>query len=379
MGSSIEITVIGGGIAGASAAASLQNHPSAPQVRLIEAESTLAYHTTGRSAAQLIENYGTEPIRALTKAGLDFFDAPPDGLTDHPLLSPQGLLTVATSEQAENFEQEAEAGLRVNPRIEVIDPDKAAGLFKALRYESIQQALWEPDSRTIDVANLHQAYIRWLRRAGGHVQLERRATALTFAKQRWRIETADGGDALGADLIVNAAGAWGDEVAAMAGLAPVNLAPLRRTAFMVKSDHGGSGSWPLLADIDHNWYVKPDGAQFLCSPADETPSAPCDAKPFEIDVAMAIDRINTATTLDIVSVASSWAGLRTFAPDRNMVIGPDPEQSQFIWLVGQGGTGIQTSPAAGRLVRDLAIDGAPSQIFDEVGLDHLAFDPGRFR
>jgi len=379
MGTRTDIIVIGGGIAGASAAANLQSHRSRPSVRLIEAESSLAYHTTGRSAAQLIENYGTDPIKALTKAGLDFFVSPPEGLTDHSLLSAQGLLTVATDQQTEVFEQQAEAGLRVNPNIRVIDPGQAIELFGALRPDRFQHALWEPDSRAIDVAHLHQAFIRWLRGSGGLVEVERKARSLEFVNGRWRIETTGNQEPLTADLVVNAAGAWADEVASMAGLQPVGLQPLRRTAFMVKSQFGDSGRWPLLADVDHQWYLKPDGSQFLCSPADETISAPCDAKPEEIDIAMAIDRINTATTLDIVSVNSSWAGLRTFTSDRNMVIGPDPDQPQFIWVAGQGGTGIQTAPAAGRLVCDLAFDGVAGPQFDEAGLDVKAFDPGRFR
>jgi D-arginine dehydrogenase len=193
------------------------------------------------------------------------------------------------------------------------------------------------------------------------------------------IVTLDGGATVRADVVVNAAGAWGDVVAARAGLAPVGLQPLRRTAFMTPSRHSGSERWPLLADVDHQWYVKPDGIQFLCSPADEQPSEPCDAKPEPIDVALAIDRINEATTLDIRHVASSWAGLRSFVGDRSMVIGPDPAEPRFVWCVGQGGTGIQTSPAAGQLVADLLLGGEPGPSFAAVDLDLAALLPDRLR
>ena len=164
--------------------------------------------------------------------------------------------------------------------------------------------------------------------------------------------------------VVNAAGAWGDVVAAMFGIPPVGLTPRRRTAFMTPSPYDGSADWPMVVDVAHRWYTKPDGTQFLCSPADQTPSPPCDAKAEEIDVAMAIDLINQSTTLGIRTVSSAWAGLRTFAPDESMVIGPDPRVPGFVWCVGQGGTGIQTAPAAGRLLADLTLDGAPSSFFD---------------
>jgi len=376
-----QIVVIGGGIAGVSAAAALQRHAGQPQVRLIEAESTMAYHTTGRSAAQLIENYGTDPIRSLTKASLGYFHTPPADLVDGPLVETRGLLTVASTSQAAHFEAELAAGQRANPNISEITPAQAADHFPALRAEVFDRALWEPDSQSIDVAGLHQSFVRAFRAAGGIIDLERRAVALKRANQLWHITTTDGSgpSPLTADVVVNAAGAWGDQVAAMAGLGPVGLQPLRRTAFMVKSAMPGSDRWPLTADVEHRWYIKPDGSQFLCSPADETPSEPVDARPEEIDVAQAIDAINNATTLNIRSVQSSWAGLRTFAPDRVMVIGPEPTESSFIWCVGQGGTGIQTAPGAGALVAEVTLGAELPPSLTEAGVTAEAFSPQRFR
>ncbi len=396
-GTGPRVVVVGGGIAGVSAAYALARHPSAPAVTLIEAEGQLAHHTTGRSAAQLIENYGTHPLRALTKASLPYFLHPPEGLADGPLLERRGVLSVADDARSAEFDQQLAEGIAVNPTIAEVPVAEAVALFPALRPEPIARALWEPESYAIDVAAVHQSFVRGLRRAGGTVALHHRALRIERAGSGWRIRTGAGGAAapdpsvpgdgdgpvLEADVVINAAGAWGDDVARRAELTPIGLRPLRRTAFMVASRFEGSGAWPLVADIEHRWYVKPDGVQFLCSPADETPSAPCDAKPEEVDVARAIDAINGATTIGIRSVASSWAGLRTFTPDRTMAIGPDPSEPTFLWCVGQGGTGIQSSPGAGQLVADLALDGRPGPTFDpsELGgltLDPTAFGPARF-
>ncbi|MCP3990499.1 MAG: FAD-binding oxidoreductase [Actinomycetia bacterium] len=371
-----KVVVIGGGIAGVSAAYALSQHRSQPSVTLIEAEAQLAHHTTGRSAAQFIENYGTMPTRVLTKASLPFFTEPPEGLTDGALLQPRGLLTVARPEQTDHFEQVLAEGQAQNPSITEISPDEAVALFPLLRPELVARALLEPDSADIDVAGLHQAFVRGLARAGGAIDTSQRAVGLARVDQGWDITTAD--TTLGADIIVNAAGAWGDEVGAMAGLRPLGLRPLRRTAFMVPAPVPGDPHEPLVADIEHHWYTKRDGEQYLCSPADETLSEPCDAKPEEIDIALAIDLINAATSLGIRTVRSSWAGLRTFSPDDTMVLGPDPEDPSFVWCVGQGGVGIQTSPATGFLVADLTLDGRPGPTFDHSDIDVEAFDAGRF-
>jgi D-arginine dehydrogenase len=373
-----KVIVIGGGIAGVSAAYHLTLHPSQPSVTLIEAEAQLALHTTGRSAAQLIENYGTEPTRRLTKASLAFFDDPPEGLADGPLLTPRGLLTVAGPDQSEVFERALAEGQVENPHIVEVTPTEAGDLFPYLRTERVARALHEPDSTDIDVAGLHQAFVRGAARAGATIATDRRATLLTGDGAGWTV-TSDDGLTLSADVVVNAAGAWGDQVAAAAGVAPVGLRPLRRTAFMVPAPGEERGTEPLVADVEHRWYTKRDGSQFLCSPADETPSEPCDARPEETDIARAIERINEATTLGIRTVRSSWAGLRTFSPDDTMVLGPDPDHPGFVWCVGQGGTGIQTAPGTGRLVADLALDGRPGPTFDHLDLDPAAFLPDRFR
>lgn len=377
-----EIVVIGGGIAGVSAGYALGRHPTDPRVTVIEAERQLAHHTTGRSAALFIENYGTGPTRVLTKASRHYFHEPPVELVDGPLLETRGVLSVARPDQERYFERVLAEGLAVNPDIAEIGIDDAVGLFPPLRGERLSRALYEPGACDIDVGRLHQSFVRGLTRTGGTISTSSRALSLDRSDGRWTITTSDG--ELRADLIVDAAGAWGDDVAQRAGIEPVGLTPLRRTAFMVSRPESLPARAPLTAEIEHeDWYLKPDGPQILCSPADETPSEPCDARPEEIDIARAIDLINEATTLDITSIRSGWAGLRTFSPDRTMVIGPDPAEPTFIWCVGQGGTGIQTAPAAGQLVADLTLDGEPGASFDTgatgLELDIDAITPGRLR
>lgn len=373
--------VIGGGIAGVSAAHALSEvvvDGAGVEVTLVEAETALSQHTTGRSAAQLILNYGAQPIRALTRASLDFLHNPPDSVVDHPLLEARDVLNVAAAGQNDSIERVLAEGRATNPEIREITVAEARARFPPLRPDWVTRAVLEPDSYDIDVAGLHQAFVRALRANGGTIRLPAPVIGLERRRNRWAVMLADG-DELTADVIVNAAGAWGDVVAELAGLPPVGLQPMRRTAFMTRSHYDDSAGWPLVAEVDHNWYVKPDGPQFLCSPADEHPSEPCDAKPEEIDVALAIDRINAATTLDIRHVSSSWAGLRTFTADRSMVIGPEPFDPTFIWCVGQGGTGIQTAPAAGRLVADLVAHGEPGTTFHDVDLDLAGLLPDRLR
>ncbi len=371
------VVVIGGGIAGVSAAWALLDGDDPPDVVLVEAEPQLAHHTTGRSAAQLIENYGPSTVRPLTRASLAFFRSPPERLADAPLVHPRSMLMVASAEQSPRVDAALGSVDAAAPTMIEISPDEAVCRFPPLRIELIDRAVLEPESSDIDVGGLHQAFVRGLRRRGGRILTSARVDSAAPDGAGWRVHTRDG--ELGADVVVNAAGAWGDVVARTAGIAPIGLRPLRRTAFMVRAPDDAAPTWPLAGDIEHHWYVKPDGQQLLCSPGDETLSEPCDARPEEVDIAIAIDRINAATTLGIRSIRSSWAGLRTFSPDGSMVIGPEPSRPEFVWCVGQGGTGIQTAPGAGRLVADLVQRGEPGPTFDGVGLDLDGLLPDRYR
>ena len=368
----LRVAVVGGGIAGVAAAFYLAERAD---VVLLEAESTLAYHTTGRSAALLFESYGSPGIRPLTMASRRFFDHPPDGLADFPFLSERGGMLVGENSQAESLrEWEADADKTGTP-VEWLEPLQAKKICPALREERLAAAVWEPGAADMDVAAIHQAFVRGARHRGTQIRVSSPVQALEKTRGGWRVTA--GGEILQAEVVVNAAGAWGDEIARLAGVAPVGITPMRRTVFMAPGSEKYR-DWPLVASVAMEWYFKPDGAQLLCSLSEENPSPPCDARPEPLDIALAIERINEATTLGIRSVRSSWTGLRTFAPDREMVIGFDPHAEGFFWLVGQGGTGIQTAPAAGELTASLVLDsGVSSRLLDH-GLNPTVLSPDRF-
>ncbi len=365
--------VVGGGIAGVSAAAALA--PSC-DVTLIETEGSLAYHTTGRSAALYFENYGEAAIRPLSRASRPYLQEPPDDLVDAPLLSTRGGLTIAAGEAVGHLDGIMAEGLASGTVVERLTTAQAIALSPVLRPEAVAAALWEPEAADIDVAGLHQSMVRAARRHGADILTSTELVDAESGKSGW---TATVGESVWhGDAIVDAAGAWGDVVADRCGVEPVGLTPMRRSAFMVAGEERLAGT-PMVIDAHHEWYFKPDGSQILCSLAEENPAAPGDPRVDELDVALAIERINEATTLDIRSVRSAWCGLRTFAPDRVMVIGADPGTSGFVWLVGQGGTGIQTAPAAGRLAAAAVLGEPVPDDLAAAGVDVDALGPGRLR
>ena len=362
--------MVGGGIAGVSAGFFLAE--AGRRVVLAEAEDVLAYHTTGRSAALFFENYGPPLNRFLTRAGRDFFTDPPDGLADGPLLTRRGAAYVARPGQEPFLEQEAGEGEGWRR----LGADEVTELIPYLRPGRFAAGLWEPEAADIDVAALHQVFVRGMRRAGARILTGSPVVDLSREGGRWTVTAGE--RTIVCRTVVNAAGAWGDAVAERAGAEPVGLTPMRRTAFTVP----GRAEWadaPLSADIEMSWYAKPDGGQMLCSLAEENPAPPGDARPREIDVALAVDRINAASQIGIRTVRSSWTGLRTFAPDRNMVIGFDDRAEGFFWLVGQGGTGIQTAPGAGRLAAALMEKGEPPPELEKAGFTAGELSPARFR
>lgn len=365
--------VVGGGIAGVTVAAPLAEHGD---VTLIDKEPNLAFHTTGRSAALLFETYGHPSLWPLTAASRRFFDHPPQDVVDHPLLTRRGALTVGFTGEAADLDRRYEEARVPGVRIQRLDPDQTRRLCPVLG-PTLAGAVYEEEAADMDVAAIHQAFARLTRRCGGTVRTGTELVDADHRRGRWRAELSDGTSWEG-DVVVNTAGAWGDVVAQRCGVAPIGLTPLRRTAFMVPAPEDSEG-WPLVVDLDHSFYFKPDGVQLLCSPADETPEEPRDTRPLEEDVALAIERINAVTSLGIRHVRSSWAGQRTFAPDRTMVIGPDPQQPSFIWLVGQGGTGIQTAPAAGELAACLAAALPVAEHLVAAGVDEEALSPRRLR
>ena len=342
-------------------------------VCVVEQEAQPGHHATGRSAALLNETVGHPVVGALARASRPFLASPPRGFVDHPLLSPRGLLWVGTSAgalDALGAEAPVGAASRIGPAAttalvpQLTEPWRAAG------------AVHEPDAQAVDVAALLQAYLRGLRALGGTLHTSSEALRLTQlpsggagsagAEDRgpkarqggWRVEA--GGEVIECGVVVDAAGAWGDVVAERAGVRPLGLAPRRRTACIVPVPDGHDvGGWPLIMDVGGSFYAEPEPGGLLVSPGDETPAEPGDARPDELDVALALDRLREATTLPVRSVRRAWAGLRTFAPGRVPVAGFDPDVAGFYWLVGQGGAGIKTAPALAELAA-ADITGTPS-------------------
>jgi D-arginine dehydrogenase len=367
-----DIVVVGGGIAGAAAAANLAPHAS---VLVLERESQPGYHATGRSAALFSEIYGNASIRALSRASRSFLFTPPEGFAGASLVSPRGALYVATVGQLAALDTFASlpdvaAGTR---RVDAVE---ARALSPRLRDDYVAAAVYEPDAQDVDVHALHQGYLRWLRDRGGRLVNNARVTSIERKDDAWIIGT-DAGVFRGR-ILINAAGAWADEIAGLAGAAPVKIQPLRRTAFMVDAPAGSdSDRWPMTIDIDEQFYFKPDAGRLLLSPADETPSAPCDALPEDMDIAIAVDHIEQATTLSITHVRQKWAGLRSFVADRSPVIGYDPCLADFFWIAALGGYGIQTAPAVGRLAAALVQRHPVPADLLELGFDLETISPGR--
>lgn len=368
-----DVVIIGGGIAGVAAAAHLSERIT---VTLVEAEAQLAYHTTGRSAALFYENYGSAASRPLTRASKAFLADPPPELVDGPLLTPRGGLRIGRTDQLPALQEAMEEGLEHGAEPLWVEPDEVMRLAPPVRGDLLIGGVWEPDAADLDVAGLHQAFVRMAAANGTGILRSSPVRTVEKRTRGWRVHHGDAHT--DADIVVNAAGAWGDQVAAMTGIAPIGLEPRRRTVFMIPGPRD-AGRWPMVIDADQDFYFKPDGEQLLCSPAEQTPSEPCDARPRELDIARAIEAINRATTLDIRTVRSSWTGLRTFAPDEDPVHGFEPEADGFFWLVGQGGTGIQTAPAAGALTARLILDGEVGAELTGWGVDPAALSPARLR
>jgi D-arginine dehydrogenase len=342
-----DVVIVGGGIAGASAAAFLA--PSR-RVAILERESHPGYHSTGRSAALFSETYGNATVRALSRASRPFLFDPPAGFAAHSLVTPRGSLYVARTDQLQDLE--AFQTDDVTGVVRRVSGQRAKELCPLLKDGYAAAAVFEPDSSDVDVHALHQGFLRMARAHNAQVFTDAEAASLEFVKGRWDVHTPIGH--FRAPVVVNAAGAWADTIAASAGAAPVGIVPYRRTAMVIDPPaEYATAAMPLTIDAAETFYLKPDAGLLLLSPADETPTPPCDAQPMEIDIAIAVDRITSATILDIKHIRRKWAGLRSFAPDRSPVVGFDPDAHGFFWLAGQGGYGIQTAPAMGQLAAAL--------------------------
>ena len=357
----MDFLVIGGGIAGVSAGARLAPHG---RVTVLEAEGGLGYHTSGRSAAMFEERYGKPQIIALNEASRDHHQT-----ADGGLLSPRGLMIVAGEDEADLFE--ADLATMQLPRISI---DEATALFPVLDTRAVRDAAYHADAWDIDTDRLIQTFAREVRAHGGQVLTGKAVEEIARAGNGWRVTA--GGETFEAAVIVNAAGAWADRIAEMAGAPPVGLTPLRRSMARLPAPGGHDVSdWPMVMGTGERWYAKPDAGKLLVSPAEEDPSEPHDAWADDLVIAEGLARYEAMVTEPVTRVENTWAGLRTFAPDRLMVIGPDPGLSGFFWCAGQGGYGMQTSPAASACLA-AHVTGAAQALPDDVV---TAFLPGRFR
>jgi D-arginine dehydrogenase len=341
-----DILVIGGGIAGISAAARLA--PDA-KVTVLEAEPMIGHHSSGRSAAIFIRNYGNATLRALNAASAPFL-AEPEGVSDTSLLSPRGELLLATEADLPKFD----AYLDGSDGLERLSPAQALELVPILRQDAIAAAAIEWDAQDIDVDRMLQGFARKLRGEGGSIVNHAPVQSITRRDGLWTVAAPAG--EFSAPVLVNAAGGWADAVARMAGVRTLGLAPLRRSAVLIPAPDGHDiNRWPLFANAGDQWYAKPEAGKLMISPADEDPVEPHDVWADDMVIAEGLHRYEQAVTSPVTRVEHSWAGMRTFAQDRTPVVGFAPEAEGFFWLAGQGGYGMQTAPVLSQLTADLCL------------------------
>lgn len=373
-----DIIIFGAGIAGASLAWRLAGQRS---VALVERESQPGFHSTGRSAAMFMETYGPPMVRALTRASRAFYERPPEGFSP-ALIQPRGVLYLATHGQEKELAQTRQE-LSVNcPDLVTLGAGTTLAHVPCLRPDVVHGALYDAGAQDMDVHALHQGFLRGFRQKAGADGELRTAATLTLAThdgQRWTLQFSDG-ETLRAKTVVNAAGAWADELAAMFGAQPIGLVPHRRSAFTFKAPEGMDAShWPAVVGVDESYYFKPDAGQLLGSPANADPTVPHDVVPEELDIAMGIHQIESVSTLTIRRPSSTWAGLRSFVPDGEMVIGHDDDCPGFFWLAAQGGYGIQSAAGASALADTLIRQATLPEELARQGVDASRLSPARLR
>lgn len=370
MARTADVIVIGGGIAGASVAAHLA---SDHKIVMLEMEERPGYHSTGRSAATYEPNYGPPSIRSLTRASRDFFERPPQGFASAPLVSPRQTVFVVPEHQ----ESEAEALLKTGVDFSPISPAEACRQFPPLRASYVKEALLDATTADIDVDLLHQGFLRLIKARGGEIICKAEAREIGYRDGAWQVAPPQG--VFAAPILINAAGAWGDEIARQAGLAPVGLQPKRRSMAVVPVEPDMNVmAWSFVGDVGETWYAKPSGGRLLVSPAEAEPVAPHDAYADDMTLAEGIARFQEAVDIEVTHLAGSWGGLRSFAPDGNPVCGFDNRADGFFWLIGQGGYGIQTSPALGELAACLVRHKAVPAYIEREGLKLGDLSPARF-
>lgn len=368
-----DVAVIGGGIAGASFAYRVAGQRS---LILLERENQVGYHSTGRSAAEFSSQFQSPWVVALADSSYDFLINPPAGFTDIDLLIPRGSLTIAQREQAHLIESAFSHIQSTSPESRILHPDDALAMVPFLKADYVAAAFYDPLNWDMEVDSLLQGYLRLARRAGAQVQLGSPVSSIHRQGDVYHLRTPAG--EVRCRKIVNAAGAWADDFAAMAGLDRLGIVPYRRTAITVDGPEGlDLSTLPIVNEVEEAFYFKPESGRIMVSPADATPSEACDAQPEELDVAYAAHFLSESTTLPIKHIAHKWAGLRSFAPDKRQVVGFSPQDENFFWLAGQGGSGILTSPALSAWAAGVFLDGAPPADLCKAGLPTEFFSPAR--
>lgn len=369
--------VVGAGMAGASVAYRLASE--GPSVIVLERESQPGYHSTGRSAAMFMETYGTEHTRALTLASRNFFLHPPSGFSDSPILSPRGVLYIGTQGQEQLLKDTERAFHAQHLDVSRISAQQAVERVPCLQLDKLLGAIYDPVASDMDVNALHQGFLRGMAHHGAVLRCNAELHEARYANGVWKLQLADGHIIQGRS-IVNAAGAWADTVAALCGVAALNIQPMRRSAFLFPAPEGVNiEQWPTVIGVDESFYFKPDAGALLGSPANADPVAPHDVVAEELDIATGIYRIEEVSNLRIRRPSHVWAGLRSFAPDHEFVIGWDSAVPGFFWLAGQGGYGIQTAAGASALAAALLLDQPIPNALRDFGVNPDVVDPRRFR
>ena len=351
--------IVGAGIGGASVAYHLIHHGSCI---ILEREDQPGYHSTGRSAAIYTENYGPRVMRVMSKCSREHLTSPPEGYSDVPLMHPRGAMFIAREDQVETIDAVVTELQELSDSLNWIDVEEAYQRFPYLRPGYVAKAALDMETLDMDVNAIHQGYLRFARRDGAEVVTNAEVTGLDYKGGKWHATTTAGDFA--ALILINAAGAWADVVGEIAGVRGISLQPKRRTVIIFDPPEGVDISdWVIAADCQEQFYFKPETGRMLASPADETPVPPQDVQPEEVDQALIADRVEKASLLEVKRIVQSWAGLRSFAPDKNPVLGFASDAEGYFWLAGQGGYGIQTSFALGMTAASLVRgNGIPERV-----------------
>lgn len=368
-----DFLIIGAGIAGASTGYWLAPHA---RVIVLEREQLPGYHSTGRSAALYTVAYGTPQVRALTAASRAFFDAPPAGFAEHPLLTPRGELSVDFTGDPDELQRQYQSAKASVAEVQLLSREQACAMLPVLRADKVHGALYDPSAADIDTDALHQGYLRGIRRHGGEIHCNSEVLEIRRHDNAWEVRSAT--QTFHAKVLIDAAGGWCDHIASLAGAAPLDLQPKRRAAFIFAGPEGmDSHHWPMLVSLDESFYMKPDAGMLLGSPANADPVEPHDVQPEELDIAMGIYQIEEHTHLSIRRPTRTWAGLRSFVADGDLVGGYDPQVAGFFWCAAQGGYGIQTSPAMGQACAALARGEPLPEHLGQFGLSAAMLSPAR--